>query len=262
MSTRRGLGVVLLACALAVSTGRIAAADVINFDTTATPWSTLLGVYPGTTTDTLKYDAYALMDTRPEPLVAGQTYHVTVHTTPGTAFRLDPATAGLEVVLHTQNRASTSGGSTPITATDIGTATLAGQNVTGAPLNLDLRDENAGASRVGVSAAAPTTYAGIKADPTRAALVTDLTFDFTTPPDYVTGPGTPYYLYSVDLVATQTVPHGQTTGPWIVGFAQVPEPGGLATLCIGALALRRRRRRPTATRSSRPGRTPPKTTAK
>jgi hypothetical protein len=249
MIQRPGLAILVSACALltmlVIADAPVGVAAVINVDTSVTPWDTLMRSFPGTTTDTLTYAAEAMLDTRSDALAAGQTYHVTLHTTPGTAFRLDPAAgADLEVILYTQNRASSSGGSRPIVAANVGTVTLAGQNVTGSPLNVDLKDEYAGTTREGVSVSGPTTYAGVKTDPTQRALVTDLTFDFTMPADYVSGPGIPYYLYMFDLVGSVTVPHGQTGGPWIAGFAQVPEPAGLALAGVlgGGLAMRRRER--------------------
>jgi len=95
---------------------------------------------------------------------------------------------------------------------------------------------------VGVSLSGPTTYAMVELDPAAQALVTDLTFDFTMPVDFVDPPppAVPFYLYAVVLAGTETVPHGQTAAP-IAGFAQVPEPIALAPLAVTTLALRRRR---------------------
>jgi hypothetical protein len=227
----------LTCCTLAVVRSD---AGVIDFDTTATPFVVRFGSVPGASQDTWTYSAEASLDA-PLQLAAGQAYHVTLHTTPGQAFRLNPATADLEVILYTQNRHS-SNGSRPVVATGVGTVRLTGTNVIASPIDLNLRDEVGGTTREGVSLSGPTTYALAKPDPAAQSLVTDFTFDFTMPADFVDPPppAIPFYLYAVALAGTETVLHGQT-GPPIAGFAQVPEPIALAPIALMTMALRRRR---------------------
>lgn len=229
--------IVLACCILAAAR---AGGDVIDFDTTAAPSNVRISSVPGASQDTWTYSAEASLDA-PLQLAAGQAYHVTLHTTPGEAFRLDPASADLEVILYTQNRHS-SNGSRPVVATGVGTVRLAGTNITASPIDLNLRDELDAPTRVGVSLSGPTTYAQVKPDPAAPSLVTDLTFDFAMPADFVDppAPAIPFSLYAVDLAGTETVPHGQTAPP-IAGFAHVPEPIALAPLALAILALRRRR---------------------
>jgi hypothetical protein len=242
----------LLGCAMtlaaALGANSIGAA-VITLDTTAIPQNVRNSVIPGATTDMLKFEADAMLGTPLSGLAAGQAYHLALHLTPGTAFRLDPATADLEVILYTQNRASTdSSGGRPIAATNIGSVQLTGQNVTSAPLSVNLKDEIFGGTRAGVSISGPSTYADVKPDPTLRALVTDLTFDFTMPASYTGGTGGPFNILAVDMAGTETVPHGQS-GPSIAGFAQVPEPATLGSVGVGGLLMRRRRAGRVADRS-------------
>ena len=231
------LAVALLACVLAFPLSAVPAAAV-NLDTTVTPLDVRIGSVPGSATDTWTYSAEAGLQTPLQALAADQPYHLTLHVTPGIAFRLDPADAGLNIILYSQNRAANNGNSV-VSSTGIGTVQLVGQNVSSAPVSLDLHDE-LDATRVGVTIVGPTTYSAVKVQPAQTALVSDLTFDFTLPADFSSSPGGPFDLVDVALAATETVPHGQT-GPQIIGFAQVPEPGALAGLLMTLPLISRRR---------------------
>jgi hypothetical protein len=155
---------------------------------------------------------------------------VTYHVRDNQAFRLDPVTSDLDVILYTQNRTPGFAQGT-VTATGIGTVRLAGPNITPTPVPVNLRDESSGSQRVGVSFDAPTTFAQLLTDPTQRGLVTDLTFDFTLPADFTQIPGTPpLEVQSLSLLAP--APGGMRN----IGFALVPEPSS-ALLCLVAAAL-------------------------
>lgn len=232
------LAAAMLACAVTCLPTPVHAA-VVNLDTTLSPQDVLIRSVPGPTADTWTYSAEAALQTPLQGLAANQPYHLTLHMTPGLAFRLDPADAGLDVILYSQNRAATNGTSV-VNSTGIGTAQLAGQNVSTAPLNLDLRDE-LDTTRVGVTIAGSTTYSAVKVQPAQTALVTDLTFDFTPPANFSSSPGGPFDLVSVALAGTESIPHGQTASE-IAGFAQVPEPAVPVALLMALPLINRRRK--------------------
>jgi hypothetical protein len=231
-----------------------AGAAVIPLDSTLSPFGVFISYHPGTTSDAWTFGAEARMDTPLTGLAANQSYHVTLHMPTNTAFRLDPATADLSVILYSQNR-SASNVSPTVVATNIGTVQFVGQNVTGIAPSLNLRNESAGGTTVvGESLASDaTTYAQAKVDPSQRALVTDVVLDFTLPANFnPDAQGQPLQLVALQLAATELLPPGGSATqppPAIAGFV-VPEPMALAPVLLAGLMLRRRHRardcRPTA----------------
>src|SRR3954453_8119566 len=85
-------------CAL-LMTAVGAGAAVIDADSTVLPFAVYFGWTPGSPSDTVFARAEGRLDTPLHDLIPNQTYHLTMHMPANMPFRLDPATADLNVIL-------------------------------------------------------------------------------------------------------------------------------------------------------------------